>query len=109
MIQPEQTSDTDSRAAVGERDTTAALVESQMKIARGLTIHGLIAGVAIALGVPLIVLNLAPSSEWMRWVVVCCAAITGSGIIIVSMAVVIVGYLRTSRCLGRILERNRVS
>lgn len=77
-----------------------------MKIARGLAMHGLIAGVAIGLGVPLIVLNLAPSDEWMRWVVVCCAVVTGSGIIIASMAAVIVGYLRTSRCLGRILDRD---
>jgi hypothetical protein len=107
MTQPEQISDQDNRTAIGERDTTAALVEAQMKIAKGLTIHGLVAGVTIALGVPLIVLNLAPSNEWMRWVVVCCAAITGSGIIIVSMAVVIVGYLRTSRNLEKILERDR--
>jgi hypothetical protein len=93
VTQPEQDSDPDSRTTAGERETTAALVETQMKIAGGLTNHGLIAGTAIALGVPRIVLNLAPSSDGMRWVVVCCAAITGSGIIIVSMAVVIVGYL----------------
>ena len=105
MTQAEQTSDPARRAAVGERDTTAALVETQMKLARGLATLGLIAGIAIGLGVPLIVLNFAPSSEWMRWLVVCCAAVTGSGIIIASMVVVIVGYLRTSRCLGKILER----
>ena len=85
----------------------AALVETQVKIARGLTIHGLIAGVAIAVGVPLIVLNLKPINEWMPWVVVCSAAITGAGIIIATLAVVIVSYLRTSRCLMKLLERNR--
>ncbi len=63
MTQPEQISDQNNRAATGERDTTAALVETQMKIARGLTIHGLVAGVTIAPGVPLIVVNLAPSNE----------------------------------------------
>jgi hypothetical protein len=78
-----------------------------MKIARGLATHGLIACVAIALGVPLIVLNFAPGNEWMRWVVVCCAAITGAGIIIATLAVVIISDLRTSRCLGKILERDR--
>jgi|GEM_PF-2298793 hypothetical protein len=88
-------------------DTTKAIVESQMKIARGLTIHGLVAGVTIALGIPLIVLCLAPKNDWMHWVVVCVCAITGSGIIIVSMAVVIVGYLRTSRYLGKLLERDQ--
>ena len=105
MTQAQQTSDSAGRAAAEDRDTTAALVETQMKIARGLATHSLIAGVAIALGVPLIVLNSAPSSELMRWVVVCCAAVTGSGIIIASTVVVIVGYLRTSRCLAKILER----
>lgn len=107
MSQTQPTSDPVGRAAAGERDTTTALVETQMKIARGLAMHGLIAGVAIGLGVPLIVLNLAPSDEWMRWVVVCCAAITGSGIIITTLVTVIVGYLRTSRSLGKILERDR--
>ena len=105
MTQAQQTCDPARRAADGEGDTTAALVETQMKIARGLATHSLIAGVAIALGVPLIVLNFAPSSEWMRWAVVCCAVVTGSGIIIASTVVVIVGYLRTSRCLAKILER----
>ena len=105
MTQAQQTDDPAGRAAVGERDTTATLVETQMKIARCLAMHSLIAGVAIGLGVPLIVLSFAPSSEWMRWVVVCCAVVTGSGIIIASTVVVIVGYLRTSRCLGKILER----
>jgi len=85
----------------------AALVETQVKIARGLTIHGLIAGVAIAVGVPLIVLNLKPINEWMPWLVVCSAAITGAGIIIATLAVVIVSYLRTSRCLMKLLERDR--
>jgi hypothetical protein len=42
----------------------------------------------------------------MRGVVVCSAIIAGSGIIIASMTVVIVGYWRTSRCLGKILERS---
>jgi hypothetical protein len=106
MTQVQQISDLVGRAAAEERGTIAALVETQMKIARGLAMHGLIAGVAIGLGVPLIVLNLAPSDEWMRWVVVCSAVVTGSGIIIASMAAVIVGYLRTSRCLGKILERD---
>jgi hypothetical protein len=109
MIQPQQTVDLDSRAAAGERDTTAALIETQMKIARGLTLHGLIAGVAIALGVPLIVLNLAPINEWMPWVVVCSAAITGTGIIITTLAVVIVSYLRISRCLMKMLEQDRAT
>jgi hypothetical protein len=107
MTETEQTSDPVKRVATGERDTTTALVETQMKIARGLALHGLIAGVAIGLGVPLVVLNLAPSDEWMRWVVVCCAAITGSGIIIATLVAVIVGYLRTSRSLAKILERDR--
>jgi hypothetical protein len=105
MTQVEQTSDPARRAIAGDRETTAALVDAQIKIARGLTTLGLVAGVAIGLGVPLIVLNFAPSCEWMRWVVVCGAAVTGSGIIIASMVVVIVGYLRTSRCLGKLLER----
>ena len=65
MPQHKQTDDPDIRAMARERDMIAALVETQMKIARGLTIHGLIAGVAIALGVPPIVLNLAPINEWM--------------------------------------------
>jgi hypothetical protein len=107
MTQTPQTSDPVRRAAAGERDTPAVLVETQMQIARGLATHGLIAGVAIGLGVPLIVLNFAPSNEWMRWGIVCSAVITGSGIIIASMVVVIIGYLRTSRCLERILERDR--
>ena len=107
MTETEQTSDPVRHVANGEKDTTAALVETQMKIAKGLAMHGLIAGVAIGLGVPLIVLNLAPNDEWMRWVVVCCAVITGSGIIIATLVTVIVGYLRTSRSLGKILERDR--
>jgi len=86
----------------------AALVETQSKIARGLTIHALIAGVTIALGMPLIVLNLAPINEWMPWVGVCSAAITGSGIIITTLAVVIVSYLRISGCLIKLLEWTRV-
>ena len=106
MTQPQQTLDSDTRAAA-ERNMIAALVETQVKIARGLTIHGLIAGVAIAVGVPLIVLNLKPINEWMPWVVVCSAAITGAGIIIATLAVVIVSYLRTSRCLMKLLERDR--
>lgn len=106
MTQTQQTTDSVRRTDVRERDTTAALVEAQIKIARGLASHGLIAGVAIGLGVPLIVLTLAPSSEWMRWVVVCSAVVTGAGINIASMVAVIVGYLRTSRCLGKILERD---
>ncbi len=85
----------------------AVLVETQMKIARGLTMHGLIAGVAIALGVPLIVLNLAPINEWIPWLVVCSAAITGAGIIITTLAVVIVSYFRISRRLMKLLERDR--
>jgi hypothetical protein len=109
MTQPQPAYDPDIRAAAGERDMIAALVETQTKIARGLTIHGLIAGVAIALGVPLIVLNLAPINEWMPWVVVCSAAITGTGIIITTLAVVIVTYLRISRCLMKILERDRAA
>jgi hypothetical protein len=108
MTQPQQVYDPDIRATAGERDKIAALVETEMKIATGLTIHGLIAGFAIALGVPLIVLNLAPINEWLLWVVVCIAAITGAGIIITTLiAVVIVSYLRTSRCLIKILERDR--
>ena len=106
MTQSQQTLDSDTRAAA-ERNMIAALVETQVKIARGLTIHGLIAGVAIAVGVPLIVLNLKPINEWMPWVVVCSAAITGAGIIIATLAVVIVSYLRTSRCLMKLLERDR--
>jgi hypothetical protein len=106
MTQVEQTSDPARPATVGERATTAALVEAQIKIAKGLATLGLITGTAIGLGVPLIVLNLAPSSEWMRWVVVCSAVVAGSGVIIASMVAVIVGYLRTSRCLGEILERS---
>lgn len=109
MTQPQQAYDPDIRATASERDTIAALVEMQMKIARGLTIHGLIAGVAIALGVPLIVLNLAPINEWMPWVVACSAAITGTGIIITTLAVVIVSYLRISRCLMKMLERDRAA
>ena len=105
MTQAEQTPDLVTRQVTGERDPSVALVEAQMKIARGIATLGLIAGLAVGLGVPLIVLNFAPSSEWMRWVVVCCAVAVGSGIVIASMVVVIVGYLRTSRCLGRILER----
>jgi hypothetical protein len=105
MTQVEPTSDPARRATARERETTAALVEAQIKIARGLATLGLIAGVAIGLGVPLIVLNFAPSCEWMRWVVVCSAAVTGSGIFIAAIAAVIVGYLRTSRCLGKLLER----
>jgi hypothetical protein len=109
MTLPQPTDDSDIPAAAGERDMIAALVETQTKIARGLTIHGLVAGVAIALGVPLIVLNLAPVNEWMPWVVVCSAAITGTGIIITTLAVVIVSYLRISRCLMKILERDRAA
>jgi hypothetical protein len=107
MSQSQPACDPDLRAVAGERDMIAALVETQTKIARGLTIHGLIAGVAIALGVPLIVLNLAPINEWMPWVVVCSAAITGTGIIITTLAVVIVYYLRISHCLMKLLERDR--
>ena len=107
MSRSQQANDSDIRAAAGERDMIAALVETQMKIARGLTMHGLIAGVAIALGVPIIVLNLAPVNEWMPWVVVCSAAITGTGIIITTLAVVIVSYFRISRCLMKLLERER--
>ncbi len=109
MTQLQHVPDSDFQATTGERDMVIALVETQMKIARGLTMHGLIAGVAIALGVPLIVINLAPMNEWMPWVVVCSAAITGAGIIITTLAVVIVSYLRTSRCLMKILERNRAA
>lgn len=109
MSQPQQTCDPDIRVSAEEREMIAALVETQMKIARGLTIHGLIAGVAIALGVPLIVLNLAPVNDWMPWVVVCSAAITGAGIMITTIAVVIVSYLRTSHCLMKLLERDRTT
>lgn len=107
MTQHQQTDDPDIPAMARERDMIAALVETQLKIARGLTIHGLIAGVAIALGVPLIVLNLAPINEWMPWVVLCSAAITGAGIMIATLAVVIFSYLRISRCLMKLLERDR--
>lgn len=105
MTQAEQTHDLVNRQVTGDRDSSVALVQAQMKIARGVATLGLVAGVAIGLGVPLIVLNFAPSSEWMRWVVVCSAVVVGSGIIIASMTVVIIGYWRTSRCLGQILER----
>ncbi len=109
MSQPQPTDDSYLPATASERDTIAALVETQMKIARGLTMHGLLAGVAIALGVPLIVINLAPMNEWMPWVVVCIAAITGAGIIITTLAVVIISYLRISRCLMKILERDHAA
>lgn len=107
MDQLDQNLSSKIHAVHREHDSLTHLVEMQMKIARGLTIHGLLAGIVIALGIPLIVLNLAPYSEWMHWVVICSAAITGSGIIIVSTAVVIIGFLRTSRHLAKILERNQ--
>ena len=107
MSQPQQTYDPDIQVPAGDRETIAALVETQVKIATGLTIHGLIAGIAIALGVPLIVLNLTPINAWMPWVVVCSAAVTGTGIIITTLAVVIISYLRTSRCLMKIIDRDR--
>ena len=109
MTQPQPACDPDIQTAAGKRDVLATLVETQMKLATGLTIHSLIAGVAIALGVPLIVLNLVPINEWMPWVVVCSAAVTGTGIIVTTLAIVIVSYLRTSRCLMKILERDHAS
>ena len=101
----EQTTDPDKQRVTGQPDPALTLVEMQVKITRGVAALGIIAGVAIGLGVPLIVLNFAPSSEWMRWVILCCAVIVGSGILIASTVVVIIGYWRTSRCLERALER----
>ena len=58
MTQIEQTPGLVNRQVTGDRDSSVALVQAQMKIARGVATLGLIAGVAIGLGVPLIVLTL---------------------------------------------------
>jgi len=47
------------------RQMLTSLLVTQVKIAIGLTIHGLLAGIAIALGGPLIVLNFAPTNAGM--------------------------------------------
>ena len=106
MTQPPQDSDFEMRTDSGGRRLIAALVEAQIKIASGLTIHGLIAGIAMAMGVPLVVINLAPVNEWLSWVVVWWVAITDAGIIITTLAVGIVSCLRTSHGTMRMLEQD---
>lgn len=105
MTQVEPTSDPARRATARERETTAALVEAQIKIARGLATLGLIAGVAIGLGVPLIVLELRTKLRMDALGGCVRAAVTGLGIIIALDGRGDRRLRCTSRCLGKLVER----